>query len=258
MSLFDALRDALSIEEVARRCSRIDGNKARCVSGRHADNDLSIDLYGDHVHCFSCGFHGDVTDVWAAAHGFERPFEAALDLAREFGLGVPEHSPEEERKARERRAAEYRYLERAKAAHRVLDKHSEVREWWRRRGFDEGLIERFLLGANEDGTAATIPFWRRGRVQGLIERNLEGEPKYKLPPKEKLPDGHTPLFVPDGVDRSTFLVEGFTDALAISAFGESVVAVGGTNISAEQMRELGRFPGLLYILSDDDDEGAEA
>jgi DNA primase len=68
--------------------------KAQCVAPDHQDASPSMHLYDNHVHCFSCGFHGDVTDVWAARRGFVRPVEAALDLAREFGIELPEASLE--------------------------------------------------------------------------------------------------------------------------------------------------------------------
>jgi hypothetical protein len=61
--------------------------------------------------------------------------------------------------------------------------------WWEGRGFCKELRERFLLGANKGGTAAVIPFWNRGRVQGLIRRKLEGEPKYIYPETEEFPAG---------------------------------------------------------------------
>ena len=57
---------------------------------------------------------------------------------------------------------------------------------------------------------------------------------------------------------SSFLVEGYVDALAVAASGEGAIAVGGTGISVEQMRELERTPGPLYILPDADEEGEEA
>jgi DNA primase len=116
-----------------------------------------------------------------------------------------------------------------------------------------------LLGANENGTAAVIPFWNRGRVQGLIHRNLEGEPRYLYPKAEEFSRGYKPLFIPSSrVGGATFLVEGIVDALAVAVLGESAIAVGGTSISEEQMRELRNVPGPLYILPDADEVGAKA
>jgi len=131
-------------------------------------------------------------------------------------------------------------------------------EWWEGRGFGEELRERFLLGTNSLGTAAVIPFWHRTRVQGLICRKLEGEPKYLYPELQEYPGGYRPLFVPELLRDPVFLVEGIVDALAISALGESAVAIGGTNISEPQMRDLKQICGQLYILPDADKDGQKA
>ena len=71
------------------------------MSPDHHDENPPMHLYDDHAHCFACGFHGDVTDVWAAKHDLDRPLEAALDLARQFGIELPEGSPKGSQKARE-------------------------------------------------------------------------------------------------------------------------------------------------------------
>ena len=133
-----------------------------------------------------------------------------------------------------------------------------MREWWGGRGFGEELQQRFLLGVNRFATAAVIPFWHRGRVQGLVQRKLEGKPKYLYPEREAFSGGHRPLYVPDVMRPSVFLVEGILDALAVAALGESVVAIGGTKISREQAEELRSLPETFYVLADDDKEGAEA
>jgi DNA primase len=173
--MFDFLRDQVGLDQIV---SANGSGKTRCVSPDHHDDNPSMHLYDDHAHCFACGFHGDVTDVWAAMRGLDKPLEAALDLAREFGIELPEASPEASQKARERRDKEDLHLQQAKACHGALDRHPRVMEWWETRGFGQELRERFLLGTNKEGTAAVIPFWHRGRVQGLIRRKLEGEPKY--------------------------------------------------------------------------------
>jgi DNA primase len=259
VSAFEILRGRVPVEEVVGHHSEVRGNKAHCVNPDHHDANPSMHLYGEHVHCFTCGFHGDVTDVWAAINGFDRPIEAALNLAREYGVELPEQDPEAKRQAQERREIEDRYLGQARAYHRALDKCDVVREWWEGRGFDGELQERFLLGVNEDGTAAIIPFWNRGRVQGVIRRKLRGKPKYLYPKAEEFPGGYKPLFIPPGrVGDGTFLVEGILDALAVAALGEGAIAVGGTSISEQQMRALRNAPGSIYVLPDADEEGDRA
>jgi len=257
ISVFELLREQVPVEEVVGFHSDVRGNKVRCVAPGHEDVKPSMHLYGDHVHCFSCGFHGDVTDVWGAMRGISGPVEAALDLACEYGMELPEQGPEAPRQAQERREKEELYFRQAQACHRTLERNSRVREWWESRGFGRDWQAHFLLGANRDGTAAVIPFWHRGRVQGLIRRKLEGEPKYLYPKAEHFPGGHRPLFMPRSVHGEAFLVEGIIDALALAALGESAIAVGGTSISEPQVKELEKSPGPLYVLPDADDEGAK-
>ncbi len=255
MNVFETLREQVSI---GRLIEPSNGGKAHCVTPGHQDNDPSMHVYDDHVHCFACGFHGDVTDLWAAMRGFGRPVEAALDLAREFGVELPEAVPEARKRAKERREMEDLYLVQARACHGALCCYPHVSQWWEDRGFGEELRERFLLGANKDGTAAVIPFGHRGRVQGLIRRKLEGEPKYLYPKSEEFPGGHRALFIPASVSVGAFLAEGIVDALALAAIGESAIAVGGTGMSQEQVRELDAVPCPLYILPDADEEGKQA
>lgn len=263
VSVFEALRECVDLAELAGRFTELKPGgktlKGRCLFPDHQDDTPSFYIYPDErFHCFGCRRHGDVVDLWAGVQGIEPGIEAALDLAREFEVELPERDPKAQRKSQERREREDSHLKQAQACHRALEERPNVREWWERRGFDEDLQERFLLGVNEGGTATTIPYWKRGRVQCLIERRFKGEPKYLLPLAEELPGGHKPLFVPCPVRGAAFLVEGFIDALALAALGESAVAVGGTNISEHQVRELQNLPGSLYILPDADAEGDEA
>src|SRR5215203_185480 len=254
--MFDFLRDQVGLDLIVFANG---SGKARCVSPDHQDENPSMHLYNDHAHCFACGFHGDVTDVWAAMRCFDRPLEAALDLAREFSLELPEASPEASQKARQRRDKENLYLQQAKACYRALTRHPRVMEWWEARGFGQELRERFLLGANKDGTAAVIPFWHRGRVHGLIRRKLTGGPRYILPKAEEFPGGYRPLFIPGTLGPEIFLVEGYIDALATT--GRSAIAIGGTHISEAQSAELRKVvseDATIYVLPDDDESGKEA
>jgi DNA primase len=255
MILFEVLRDRIGLDQIVSANS---SGKARCVSPDHHDDNPSMHLFSDHVCCFSCNFRGDATDVWAALRGFDRPLEAALDLAREFGIELPQANPEACQKARERRDKEDLYLQQAMACHGTLGRHPRVTEWWEARGFGKELRERFLLGTNKDGRAAVIPFWHRGRVQGLIRRKLKGEPKCLYPKAEEFSGGYRPLFIPASVGAGAFVAEGIVDALALAAIGEGAIAVGGTGISSKQVRELDRVPGPLYILPDVDEEGKRA
>lgn len=263
MSIFEQLREQISLQELAGRFTELKPSggklKGRCPFADHKDEEPSFYVYPDgRFHCFGCRRHGDVTDLWAGMQGLEPGIEAARALAREYGIELPDQDPEAARKAQKRRSAEERFLEQAEACHRALKRHRHVKDWWEGRGFGEALQKRFLLGTNRDGTEAVIPFWSRGRVQGLIRRKLEGEPKYILPRTEDLACGHRPLFIPGPAHGDVFLVEGYVDALALTALGQSAVAVGGTGMSREQREDLLHLPGSLYILPDADAEGERA
>ena len=184
--------------------------------------------------------------------------EAAFDLAREYGVELPELDPKAREKAQERREKEDLYLKQAEVCHRALSRHPGVVAWWEGRGFDEELRERFLLGVNRDGMAAVIPYWYRGRVHGLIRRKLAGEPKYLYPKAEEFAGGYRPLFVVGPTHSEVCLVEGPVDALAVAALGEGAIAVGGSSTSEVQRRELEATPGPVYMLPDDDGAGAKA
>jgi DNA primase len=254
------LRERVDLAELAGRYTDLKPSGQAlvgcCPHPEHDDEHPSFHVYPEgRYFCYGCRLHGDVTDLWAAVNGLKPGMEAALDLAREYGVDLPSASPEAKERAERRRNLEAAYLARAQEHHADLSRHPSVVEWWEGRGFDEELREKFLLGVTDDGHAATIPFWNRGSVHGLIRRKLEGEPKYVLPKKEEFPLGYRPLFVPSAVKGGIFLTEGFVDALALSALGYGVAAIGGTHPNQEQLKQL---PGPLYVLPDADEEGRKA
>ena len=261
--LFEKLRGEVDLVQLAGRYTELRpsgrASVGRCPRPDHEDQNPSFHVYEDgRFFCYGCRWHGDVVDFWAVIKDLKPGLEAALDLAREHGVELPEMGTEAREGAEEARRLEANFLEQATECHEALSRHSHVVEWWERRGFDEMLRERFLLGVAGDGTEATIPFWHRGRVQGLVRRKLEGGPKYLLPKKEQFPSGYRPLFIPGPVKEGMFVCEGYVDALALAALNYPVVAVGGTYANDGQKQELRRLPGLLYVLPDADEEGQKA
>ena len=266
-SVFETLRGEVDLAQLASRYTELRpsgrASVGRCPHPGHEDQSPSFHVYADcRFYCFGCRWHGDVTDFWAGVKGLNPGLEAALDLAREYGVSVPDMGAEAQEEAQEeaenRRRLEAKYLEQATECHEALSRHPEIAEWWTKRGFSEELRQCYLLGANANGTEAIVPFWHRGRVQSLIRRKMEGEPKYLLSKREEFPKGCRPLFIPGPVKGETFVVEGYVDGLALAALGYGVAAVGGTHANDEQMEELKRLPGPLYILPDNDAEGLRA
>ncbi len=199
MSIFEVIREQVDMVAVADRHLDLarSGNamKGGCPHPDHADENPSFYVYPDgRFFCHGCRRHGDVVDLWALIKRIKPGIEAALDLASEYEIALPDVDPDLRRKSEAQRTAEDVYAARAGEAHGRLSEHPDVLQWWKRRGFDEELRERFLLGVSEDGAEAIIPFWYRGRVHGLIRRKLQGEPKYVLPKAEEFPHGRRPLF----------------------------------------------------------------
>src|SRR3712207_1676524 len=87
VSIFEILREHVPLDLLV---STNGSGKARCVSPNHQDTNPSMHRNDKHVHCYGCGFHGDVVDVWAAIRGFDRPIDAAFGLAGEYGIKLPE------------------------------------------------------------------------------------------------------------------------------------------------------------------------
>jgi DNA primase len=262
MNIFEMLRERIDLSELAGHYTELkpcgQALVGCCPHPDHEDESPSFHIYDRRFHCYGCRWHGDVTDLWSAVRELKPGMEAALDLAREFGVDLPTVSAEVKEKAERRRNLEADYLARAQEHHAALSRHPNVTQWWKSRGFDEGFREKFLLGVAGAGAAATIPFWSRGRVHGIVRRKLEGEPKYILPEREDFPAGYRPLFIPGRVREGMFLVEGYVDALALSALGYGVAAVGGTHPNREQLAETRGLPGPIYVLPDADEEGEKA
>src|SRR5829696_4363766 len=217
--VFETLRDQVPLSSLIDA----NGRNLSCIHPDHQDSNPSMRVYDDHIFCFGCGFHGDVVDVWSAQRGLQRPIDAALELAHEFNVTLPQLTPEARQEQQERREKQDRHAETARRCHEALRDHGNIREWWKSRGFGEELQSRFLLGASEDGSEAIIPFWHRGRVEGIIRRKLSGEPKYVYPKTEEFASGYRPLFVPATLNGDVYLVEGILDALALAALGQSAI-----------------------------------
>jgi hypothetical protein len=177
MGIFELLRDRILLADIAGRFTELkrsgSGHGGCCPLPNHQDSTPSFYVYADdRAHCFGCGFHGDVIDLWAAIHNLQ-PIEAALDLAREYSIQLPDRDPQVQKKAEERRKKEADYIRQAQACHQQLARQPHVAQWWLQRGFYEDLQREYLLGSNRDGSAAVIPYWQRTytRSKGSLTRS---------------------------------------------------------------------------------------
>lgn len=261
MNIFDHIRNRVSLEEIASRSTNLKRSGARLVGccPIHKESTPSFSVYSDgHYRCYGCGSSGDVIDLWGNVQGVRQGIESALDLARAYGIQLPDRDPEEVKKAEERRAKEADYHRQAQACHQALVNNPSVIGWWKGRGFNEELQKRFLLGSNRNGSSAVIPFWHRGRIQGLIRRQLYGMPKYLNPSADDFPSGYKPLLTIFSGGLNWHIAEGIIDALALAALGFNAIAIAGASISENQLAEFQTLSGKFYLFPDNDEGGVQA
>ncbi len=84
MNLFDAVKENVSPRQVADYYG-IDVRNDMISCLFHAERTPSMKLYDDHIYCFGCGKHGDVTDMVGELFGIS-PKEAAEKIAHDFGI----------------------------------------------------------------------------------------------------------------------------------------------------------------------------
>jgi hypothetical protein len=89
-NIFQSVKE-LPIDEVLGRYGielhPTGGGRFTCQCIFHDDHRPSLIVYSDGFHCFACGAHGDTISFVARLLNV-RPFEAAQDIARRFGLPV--------------------------------------------------------------------------------------------------------------------------------------------------------------------------
>lgn len=95
----EAVREAVPIEEVARRYTELEpcGGKARflgrCPMPDHEDRTPSFYVYPDEIGsrwwCYGCGRGGDVVDLEFFCGGYGEPWEAMIALAVEYDVELP-------------------------------------------------------------------------------------------------------------------------------------------------------------------------
>src|SRR5215204_3626817 len=99
MDVFETLCKQIDLAELAGRYTDLQPSGralvGRCPRPDHDDTNPSFHVYPvGKYSCYGCRSHGDVTDLWAAVKGLRPGMQAALDLAREFGVDLPTASAE--------------------------------------------------------------------------------------------------------------------------------------------------------------------
>lgn len=88
MSIFEQIKTAVDFPAVFERfCGAEVGSNGKAICPFHPESDPSFQVYPDGGKCYGCNWHGDAVQFVADLKGL-RPYEAALEIAREFGIPV--------------------------------------------------------------------------------------------------------------------------------------------------------------------------
>ncbi len=118
-----AVRDAVPIEEIARRYTNLEpfGGKAwftgRCPLPTHEDKTPSFYIYPPgRYHCYGCGRNGDVVDLEFFCGDYGELWEAMISLAVEYDVELPKR-PESWYRRQERQGPVKDAINRARFDH---------------------------------------------------------------------------------------------------------------------------------------------
>ncbi len=287
MSLFNLIKEYCNFKEVANYYGIEFSRSGKVLCPFRDEKTPSFHNYGTHGYCFGCGKVADAIDLETHFTGLP-PFEAALSLAKRYGIQLPEFSPRDKEKA-EKQAAAYKLLERfAKWTQRNLNKHPEVLEFLKSKGLDEVDINRWLIGytGDENPVANSLkdkseielaeeiglinqhgdhfrnriifPIWNYGKIVFLTGRAFpNGEPKYLHLKNSELV--YRQIGFAENLKKDVcVIVESITDAIAFIKSGIPACALLGTNLGDKGIEALSKSKGKLYFCLDKDEAGERA
>ena len=205
----------------------------------HNDTRPSLAISPHSWRCRGCNAEGGILDFYVRIAGMSKP--EALDFVKAHQtppLLRPAPNPEPDVE---------RLRTRVKAAEENLD---EAASYLSSRGIDLPVARDWHLGCL-NGRLIIPCYHQKGELRGLAERALlDQSPKYKFSSGMKKSEM---LFGLDRVrdDDRLALCEGFFDCITLNQAGIPAVALGGTDLSDEQVELL---KGREVIISMDGDE----
>lgn len=221
-----------------------------CGNGTGKDGTgMMIDPHGDgtQLHCFKCGFHGDIISLYMAEHGcdFKEAFNALCDR---FGIIIDGKAEPVQRKAPEPQQRAQRVQEHINAADfknyyedcRKQIEQPEAQAYLKARNISTTIIDKFNIGYDIKIKRVIVP----ATNSFYLARDITGkqEPKYKNPKKD---DGAIMALFNEAAlyneDRKpVFITEGVFDALSFIEIGAEAVALnsaGNYKLLLQQLKE---------------------
>jgi DNA primase len=244
-----------------------------CPWHQDTNASLTISPRTNRVHCFVCNKGADPIGWLQDQQGLSFP-EAVQELARRYGIPIPQQDPQAAAQAESLRKEQQRLLswreKQQQAFHQALvedlERNGSAAAYLRQRGLSEETAKAWGLGLN--GSRLMLPLRDAlGRTCAFSGRSLTGEePKYRNSANDALFRKQDLLF---GLDRAAtairrsgeaLLVEGPIDVLQLHQAGlNHAVASLGTAFSIEQAQRLIRSGAKrLWVALDGDKAGQAA
>ena len=257
-----------SITQPDRRAGR---NMYKCPlcgsgsrGGRNSNGAFSITRDGKAWKCFSCNQGGDIFTLIGLHEGLEDFKDQAKRAAEISGITLFTEYTEytqETKKTKEAKKAEVmsvtkstekykEYIEACKAAASKTD-------YFRSRGFNDDVVQRFSLGYDEAKRVIVIPYDTAGSY--YITRSTEGK-TFRKPKSDDA--GVEPVYNRAALysSKPCFVTESPIDAISLIVAGGGAcgaVALGGTGSYKLIEQVKAKAPTATLILSFDNDEAGE-
>lgn len=212
------------------------------------------------VHCYTCGYTGDLPQFVADFLGLTSPVQGFKWLVSRYNYSSAEREPLELNLYRGQ-AEKASYMDEAEVErfYQELKKSSTALEYLKRRALPSWIIDAYKLGFDpEDGVVLFPVKDMSGKVAFYKGRSLVGKHFYNAKDIDKtsqifglyeiLAEGKA------SPESEIWITESEIDALSLIGQERLAIALMGSHISEAQCRELENTPFRRFVLALDNDE----
>lgn len=196
------------------------------------------------VHCYSCGYVGDLPQFVADVLGLGNAVQGYNWLTSRYIYGAGGGRDFNFNINRESEKQEFINSDIIEEYKRHLYFSIDGREYLAGRKITEEIIEKFNIGYNPERRSITIPVYDRfGNIVMIKERSIEGKRFYNTIGSKKSSAIFGLYQVINEVkanDVKIWICESEIDAMTVWSYGDYGIALMGCEISDEQVKQLSR------------------
>lgn len=212
------------------------------------------------VHCYTCGYTGDLPQFVADFLGLTSPVQGFKWLVSRYNYSSAEREPLELNLYRGQ-AEKASYMDEAEVErfYQELKKSSTALEYLKRRALPSWIIDAYKLGFDpEDGVVLFPVRDMSGKVAFYKGRSLVGKHFYNAKDIDKISQifGLYEILAEGKAspESEIWITESEIDALSLIGQERLAIALMGSHISEAQCRELENTPFRRFVLALDNDE----